>query len=577
MVVRAFKRGFFALFTIFSLSGLFSFQALKFLSLNYFAREFLNAFAFFSIVLAIAFFFASGIALAVSFFLSRNLRSVFAVAGDVFGQIFGKLSNSAGKPLLASSLFAGLLLATALTLSKAFDPEIFWKIGLFFREPLGCFAKNLGGNYAIGGSFFPSYAGLFSVVFGNSAFSLALSGGILSTVAIFLIYLCAREIYGKGPALFLATGSLFLANYFPLVEISNQETGMQAVLSLIALFLILSRKTPGEALSSPLFWLVSGIGFLNKLFFLTFLLAVALSLLVFGKSALPRPGMKGRLIRLALFLLGAFPFVYYNVFMGFPSGSAFAAVGKNALDWGFLSNAIGIRAEQVVNALVPFRGTFEAQELALFSLAIILPFIFGRGKVNLKKHAFIILVSFLFVSLSTISYSSYFNPRQLSAITPVFLVLLAGPAALVPEKFGWILPAALFLLLLVDYNDISSQLILLRTNPYPLPEIDPGPGRMVVTSCVEGGIAPYLLPEKEAVFSGNFSDEPCPPDAVIVITRQKEYFGSVKTPYEERARSFISKCASEGRPPYNYSHPNIGEFYFWDSSLLPRTLGKNES
>ncbi len=568
MVGNSLNGHFIWLFAFFAISGLVSLAVLESVFLNYFERAFFGKIGIALAILALFFIFRSWF---VEGFLRSSVRAI-----DFFWQIFRKLGNLAGKLLLAPSLLAGLLLATALTLSKAFDPELFWKIGLFFREPLGCFVKNLGGNYALGGSFFPSYAGLFSVVFGNSAFSLALSGGVLSTVGIFLIYLCSREIYGKGPALFLATGSLFLANYFPLVKISDQETGMQAVLSLIALFLILSRKSPGGALSHPLFWLVSGIGFFNKLFFLTFLSAVALALPVFGKSSLPRLGMKGLLIRLALFLLGAFPFIYYNFLMGFPSRSAFVAVWKNALDLGFLSNAVRIRAEQIVDTLVPFGGVFGEKELAIFSLAVILPFLFRHSKVNLKKHAFVILVSFLFVSLSTISYSSYFNPRQLSAIAPVFLVLLAGPVALVPEKFGRILPVVLFLLLLINYNNISSKLILLKKNQYPLPEIDSGPGRMFVTSCVEGGIASYLFPEKGAVFSGNFSDEQCPPDSVIVITRQKNYFGSVKTPYEELARNFISECASKGHSPFNYSHPNVGEFYFWESSL-PRTLGKKES
>lgn len=91
------------------------------------------------------------------------------------------ITREKGFSILAVLAVAGTFLISyvRIMLIVPMEKELFWKISAFSERPLGCFLEGSRGNYAIGGSFFPGYSSLFSVLFGRTETSLALAGALV--------------------------------------------------------------------------------------------------------------------------------------------------------------------------------------------------------------------------------------------------------------------------------------------------------------------------------------------------------------------------------------------------------------
>lgn len=342
-----------------------------------------------------------------------------------------------------------------------------------------------------------------------------------------------------------SAGLLFLSKFVPFVNIYYQETAFQGFLSIAfisALLLWLERE---DRRIVPLLGLVAGIGILNKLFFLHFLLACLISVAVFFPGKLAK--ILGELPLFFLFLLlGALPFIYYNFSFGFPTLHFFGEGAENVLSPGWFGQALSLRLHWFILSILPANSTAFGQAIIFLALGAILLSIIFSGN---KGARLVLLSAFLTIVLSTASYTSKFNKMSMSAVTPLVLVV-SGILPFVlfrvfPEKFDW---SAFFLSILFSiaafslvFNVFSFGRIVERGS---LESGAPIKGVLQVSSCVDGAFVSYFSQADESIlFNGTAS---CSSHS-FSRTLPGKYFGSIEEGgLGERLDSSVLGCEEEG-------------------------------
>jgi len=457
-----------------------------------------------------------------------------------------------GFSILLLLALAGIFLAAySETLSIVpLEREFFWKLSAFSERPLGCFVEGSRGNYPIGGSFFPGYSSIFPVLFGQTRNSIALAGALVSVSAGFLAYFVSRKLYGRLNGAILLSGLLFLPKLVPFVNIYNQETAVQGLVSLAFLSVLLlwlegaGRGEGGKRLVL-LLGLIAGIGILNKLFFILFLLACFASIAVLFRGMLAK--MLRELPLFSVFLaLGALPFIYYNFSFGFPTLRFIKAGAENLISAGGLAHGLFVRVQGFFLEISPVEiSFFNWPFAALASSLIVLSVFFSKS----REAKLVLLTAFLTIVLSLASYAGLFNQIHVSAVSPLIFVafgalpfLLFGRAPESSELEIVLLP----ILLAGSVFSISSNILGLDSVYARLPS-EPGESRhnsLQVSSCVDGAFVSYFSRAGESVlFNGTAS---CASDS-FARTLPGKYLGSVEPPdLGDRLDSFVRGCEGDG-------------------------------
>lgn len=361
-----------------------------------------------------------------------------------------KMANGALKGGLATqvvlalvvfaSFFGALLYATGHDIHE----EKYWKALAISGEPEGCFPPGSGGNYPTGGSFFGTFLNVSSFAFGwRTTFSFLVGGALSSAACTFLLYLCMKRVFGAPAALGASALRLFLENYVPLVEMHSQETGLQAFFSVFFFFIFLERafskkmgkETPGAS-GAILAGLVAGMGFFNKIYFAAFLVSLGVSAFFAREGRL----LKLRELPLILlgFLIGAFPFIWYNISLGFPTISFLSSADELFSLGGFLFS-LPVRLAQTAFSAVPFVPNF-------FSIGILFAFflavsVLGYFLSDPSGRRALLLVAFLVGFFAIFSSISYWTPQaeHIDAMRPffpfLFLSVFCSILRILPAKF----------------------------------------------------------------------------------------------------------------------------------------------
>ncbi|MFH0961533.1 MAG: glycosyltransferase family 39 protein [archaeon] len=334
---------------------------------------------------------------------------------------------------------ASFLLSLLHSFREGYFTEIYYGLALsdnLFDGYLGMWK----GNDPRIGPFWPIFLKVSRVLAGPaSTVSAYFAFAVVSALVSFLIYLLLKDFLDRKRAL-LFGGFLLVSAFFPFADKNYNELGIQALLSLLFIFILFQAAKTGTVRLVSLLGLVAGIGIMNKIFFLAFLVAAGISCLLSGVVRF-RALVSGR-ERLVVFLLsaiaGLFPFLVYNLTAG--KFGTIGAVLKTFSGGGRISSVSSIPL-----ALLERAGNLTellrlSPEKACLLLAFFLLYIFSIARAPFKdllirrKFLFWLWLSLLVFFLSIFNYHQYLWKVHLSAISFSLTLFCGFPFLSLSEK-----------------------------------------------------------------------------------------------------------------------------------------------